>query len=80
MGSLFISIQFRPRYPKNTFIIDDTYLTPFFQRVQSYKTINGQKIMCIFYTDGFIPVASYCGVVGSPSWFIKCLIGKTVNI
>ena len=31
-------------------------------------------------TGGFIPIASLCGAVGSPSCFIKCLIGKTVNI
>ena len=32
-----------------------------------------------FYTEGFVPVDSLCGVVGSPCWFIKFLIGKTIN-
>ena len=36
--------------------------------------------MSIFDTEGFIPVASLCGVVDSQSWFIKCLIGKTGKI
>ena len=31
----------------------------------------------MFDTEGFVPVASLCGVVGSPYWFIKLLIGKT---
>ena len=33
-----------------------------------------------FYTEGFVPVTSLCGVVGSPSWFTKCLIGRIGNI
>ena len=33
-----------------------------------------------FGTEGFVPVSSLCGVVGSPSWCTKCLIGRTVNI
>ena len=32
------------------------------------------------YTEGFVPVASLCGVVGSPSSFIISLIGRTRKI
>ena len=31
-------------------------------------------------TEGFVPVASLCGVVGSPSSFIRYLIGRTGKI
>ena len=31
-------------------------------------------------TEGFVPVASLCGVVGSPSTFIKYLISRTGKI
>ena len=33
-----------------------------------------------FDTEFFVPVTSLCGVVGSLSWFTKCLIGRTRNI
>ena len=33
-----------------------------------------------FDNKGFVPFASLCGVVGSPSLFYKCLIGITVDI
>ena len=33
-----------------------------------------------FYTEGFVPVAGFCGLGGSPYWFIKYLIGGTGNI
>ena len=31
-------------------------------------------------TEGFVPVASLCGVVGSPSSFIRSFIGRTVKM
>ena len=37
----------------------------------AFHKIHGQNRMRMFYTEGFVPVASLCGVVGSPSWFIK---------
>ena len=30
----------------------------------------------MFDTEGLVPVAGLYGLVGSPSWFTKCLIGK----
>ena len=47
--------------------------------VKSFTT-HGQNKTRRFDTEGLVPVASVCGVVGSPSWVIKCLIGKIVNI
>ena len=35
--------------------------------------------MYIWY-QFFLPVVSLCGVVDSPSWFLKCLIGKKGNM
>ena len=34
----------------------------------------------MFDTEGFVLVSSLCGVVGSPSWFTRFLIGRTGNI
>ena len=42
----------------------------------TFRTAHGKHRTRIFDTKGFVPVASLCGVVSSPSWFIKCLIGK----
>ena len=41
---------------------------------------NGQNKICRFDTEGFLPVVSLCGVVGSPFQFTECLIGITGNI
>ena len=46
----------------------------------SFFTTYGKNGTHIFDTKVFVSVASLCGVVGSPSWFTKCLIGKTGNI
>ena len=45
-----------------------------------FYTIHGQNITLRFTTEGFAPVYRLCGVVSSPYWFIKFLIGKTGNI
>ena len=39
-----------------------------------------QNITCRFDTEGFVPVASFYGVVDSPSWFIKWLFGRIGSI
>ena len=44
-----------------------------------FCTKHGQKTRR-FYAEGFVTVDSLCGAVGSPSWFTKCLIGRTGNI
>ena len=33
-----------------------------------------------FDAEGLVPVSRLVGIVGSPSWFSKCLIGKTINM
>ena len=43
----------------------------------AFRTTHVQNIMCKWDTEGFIPVASFCGVVRSPSLFIRSLIGRT---
>ena len=45
-----------------------------------FHTTHGQKKTFSFDTEGFMPVDSLCGEVGSTSWFDKCLIGRTRNI
>ena len=45
-----------------------------------FHKIYEKYIMRRFDTGGLVPVSSLCGIVGSPPWFIKCLIGKTGNI
>ena len=45
-----------------------------------FFTTHGHTRTRIFDTEYFVPFASLCSVIGSPSWFIKCLIGKTVHI
>ena len=44
------------------------------------STRYGQNKIGGFDTEGFVPVLSLCGVVGSPYLFTKCLIGRTGNI
>ena len=46
----------------------------------AFCTTHGNNKTCGFYTESFVPVASLFGVVGSPSWYTKCLIGITENI
>ena len=38
------------------------------------STTHGQNKTRRFGTEGFVPVASLCGVVGSPYLFTKCFI------
>ena len=45
-----------------------------------FRTRHGQNKTHMFDTEGFLPVESLCGVVGSPSWFTIFLIGITVSI
>ena len=46
----------------------------------AFRTTHGQNKTCIFENEGFVPVDSLCGVVGSAYWFTKCLIVRTLNI
>ena len=46
----------------------------------AFCTTHGQNNTRKCYTEGFIPVASLNGVVGSPSLFIRYLIGRTRKI
>ena len=46
----------------------------------AFCTTQGQNKTRSFDTEGFVPVASLCGIIGSLSWFKKCLIGITGNI
>ena len=45
-----------------------------------FCTTYGQNKTCGFDTEGLLSVAGLCGVVGSSSWLIKYLIGRTGNI
>ena len=46
----------------------------------AFRTTHGQNNTRKCDTEGFVPVASLSGVVGSPSSFIRSLIGITVKI
>ena len=46
----------------------------------AFRTPHGQNNTCKYDTDGFVPVASFCGVIGSPFLFIRYLIGRTGKI
>ena len=46
----------------------------------AFSTTHWRNKTCGFDTDSFVPVSSLCGVVGLPSWFTKCLIGRSGNI
>ena len=46
----------------------------------AFRITNGHNKTCSFDTEDFIPISSFYGVVGSLSWFTKCLIGITGNI
>ena len=48
--------------------------------VIAFRTTHGQNNTRKCDTEGLVPVASLCGVVGSPSSFIRSLIGRTRNI
>ena len=45
----------------------------------AFRTTHGQNKTRKCDTEGFVPVASLYGVVGSPSSFIRSFIGKTRN-
>ena len=46
----------------------------------AFRTTHGQNKTCGFDTKGFMQFAILCGVLGSLSWFTKCLIVRTGNI
>ena len=46
----------------------------------AFRTTHGQNKTRKCDTEGFVPVASLYGVVGSPSSFIRSLIGRTRKI
>ena len=43
----------------------------------AFRTIHEQNKTCKYDTEGFVPVASLYGVVGSPSSFLRSFIGRT---
>ena len=45
----------------------------------AFHTTHGQNNTLKCDTEGFVPVASLYGVVGSTSLFIRSLIGRTVK-
>ena len=47
------------------------------RRELSVRTTHGKNNTHKWETEGFVPVASLCGVVGLPSLFIISLIGRT---
>ena len=46
----------------------------------AFRTTHGKNKTRKCDTEGFVPVASVCGVVGSPPSFIRSLIGRTGKI
>ena len=46
----------------------------------AFRTTHGQNNTRKCDTEGFVPVSSLCGIVGSPSSFIRSLIGRTRNV
>ena len=48
--------------------------------VVAFCTTHKHNKTCEFNTEGFVPVASLCGVVYLLYWFTKCFIGITGNI
>ena len=78
---IFDVVEYQRRYRETLFVLGDAYLTPLSQGVQyiyvqHMETINTRK----YDTEGFVPVASLYGVVGSPSLFIRSLICRTGKI
>ena len=69
------------KIPQKTFCawwhIFNTFLST---RAVYFCTTHGKNKIQRFDTECFVPVASFCGVVGSPYWFSNCLIGRTGNM
>ena len=64
--TLFDAVEFQLRYREKTFALGDAYLTPFFTCAVAFRTTYGQNNTRKCDTEGFIPVESLNGVVGSP--------------
>ena len=80
-GTLFDVVVVQLRLHKKAFVIYDACLTPLCQHVQLLFVQHMDRIKHVaLILKFFVPFASLCGVVGSPSWFAKCLIGRTGNI
>ena len=80
IDTLFDAVEFQQRYRKNPLALGDTYLTPLYQHMQYLFVQHIKKITHEYDTEGFVPVASLNSVVGSPSSFIRYLIGSTGKI
>ena len=66
---------------KPFFVIDDAFLTTFYQHVQFLFVHHMDKIEHIYLIlKFFVPVDSFFGVEGSPSWFNKCMICISGNM
>ena len=78
---LFDAVKFQRRYQENLLVLGDAYLMPFSQTCAvAFRTTHRQNNTRKCDTEGFVPVASLNGVVGSSSFFIRSLIGITRNI
>ena len=78
---LFDAVEYQQRYRENPFCAWWRMFNAFFSTCAvSFRTINGQNNTRKCDTEGFVSVASLCGVVGSPFLFIRSLIGRTGNI
>ena len=77
----FVVVEFQWIYPEKLFVVDDACLRRFHPCVKLLFVKHVKKNRTrIFDVEFFVPVSSLCGVVGSPSYFIKCLIGKTGKV
>ena len=61
-------MEFQRRYRENPLALGNVYLAPFLSTcVIAFLTTHGQNNMRKCDTEGFVPVASLNGVVGSSS-------------
>ena len=68
--TLFGAVGFQRRYRENPFALCDVYLTPFCQCAVAFRTTHGHNNTRKYDTEGFVPIESLNGVVGSPSSLI----------
>ena len=79
-GTLFVVVELHQRYHKNILWLM-TFFNSFLLMYEfPFCTTHGVNVTCRFDTEVFVPDAIFCGVICSPYWFIKVLIGKTGNI
>ena len=79
--TLFDAVEFQQRYSENPFALGDAYLMTFFSTCAiALRTTHEKNNTYKYDTEGFVPVGSLNGMVGSSSSFNRYLIGSTGKI